>query len=146
MDGTNDWADLPPMEEVTAPDAQAEVMRLAGLGEDDDASGIETPDPWPDPVEGASLAEEIRARLGAYVVLVAAGDVDAATILIFGSYLMPVLRLWLRQMITSPTKQCGKSTLLEMLDALVQRGSIAANARSGPTSWPPRSPAAAPAS
>jgi len=96
--------------------------------EDDGASGIETLDPWPDPVDGASLAEEIRDRLRAHVVFGAAGDADAATIWIFGTYLMPVWRLWPRLMVTSPTKACGKSTLLEVLDAMVQRGFIAANA------------------
>lgn len=165
MDAANEWADLPPAEDITAPDAQEEVKRLAGLdraayesarkeaaavlgwratvldaevnklrprnaeaGEDADESGIETLEPWADPVDGASLAEEIRDRLRAHVVFGAAGDADAATCWIFGSYLMDVWRLWPRLMVTSPTKACGKSTLLEVLDAMVHRGFIASNA------------------
>lgn len=99
-------------------------------GNDDGAGGIETLDPWPEPVDGASLAEEIRDRLRAHVVFGASGDADAATLWIFGTYLMDCWRLWPRLMITSPTKQCGKSTLLEVLDAMVRRGFIASNASS----------------
>lgn len=166
MDDLNEWDDVPQIEDVAAPDAQAEVRRLAGLDpaayeterkgaagrlgwraaildaevnkarprnadppEGDDApEPIETLDPWPDPVDGASLAEEIRDRLRAYVVFGAAGDADAAAIWIFGSYLMPVWRLWPRLLITSPTKACGKSTLLEVMDAMVRKGFIASNA------------------
>jgi len=94
----------------------------------DDPSGLETLDPWPDPIDGASLAEEVRARLRAHVVFGTTGDADAAAVWIVGTYLMDSWRLWPRLMITSPTKACGKSTLLEVLDAMVQRGFIAANA------------------
>ncbi len=165
MDAANEWADVPTAEDVTAPDAQEEVKRLAGLdpaayesarkeaaaalgwrasvldaevnklrprsaeaGDDGDESGIETLEPWADPVDGASLAEEIRDRLRAHVVFGAAGDADAATCWIFGTYLMDTWRLWPRLMVTSPTKACGKSTLLEVLDAMVHRGFIASNA------------------
>lgn len=113
-------------------DAEVQKARPRGEGdhraEDADTSAIETLTPWPDPVEGASLAEEIRDRLRAHVVFGASGDADAATLWIFGSYLMDTWRLWPRLMVTSPTKQCGKSTLLEVLDAMVRRGFIAANA------------------
>jgi len=167
MDGSNEWGDLPALEDLTAADAQAEVKRLAGLdlagyetarkdaaarlgwrasvldaevdkarprkpaegqGDADAATGIETLEAWAAPVDGASLAEEIRNRLLAHVVFGAAGDADCATLWIFGTYLMDCWRLWPRLMVTSPTKACGKSTLLETLDALVHRGFIASNA------------------
>lgn len=163
MDGGNEWEGVPKVADVTAPDALAEVKRLAALapaeyeaarkdaaarlgwrasildGEvtkarprqpDGDAKPetVETLDPWPDPVDGASLAEEIRDRLRAHVVFGAAGDADAATLWILGTYLMETWRLWPRLLITSPTKACGKSTLLEVIDAMAHRGFIAANA------------------
>lgn len=93
-----------------------------------DSIGTETLTPWPDSVDGASLAESVRDRLRAHVVFGSSGDADAATLWIFGSYLMDTWRLWPRLMVTSPTKACGKSTLLEVLDALVLRGFIASNA------------------
>lgn len=113
-------------------DAEVQKVRPRGAGDqqadDADTSRIETLALWPDPVDGASLAEEIRDRLRAHVVFGASGDADAATLWIFGSYLMDTWRLWPRLMVTSPTKACGKSTLLEVLDAMVQRGFIASNA------------------
>ena len=113
-------------------DSEVQKVRPRGTGDqqadDADSSGIETLTPWSDPVDGASLAEEVRDRLRAHVVFGASGDADAATIWIIGSYLMDTWRLWPRLMVTSPTKACGKSTLLEVLDAMVRRGFIASNA------------------
>lgn len=124
MDGANDWADIPQIEDATAPDAQAEVKRLAALepaayetarkdaaarlgwratfldaevtkarprkadaGEDDDTpEAIETIEAWPDPVGGASLAEEIRDRLRAHVIFASSADADCAALWIIGSY------------------------------------------------------------
>ena len=76
------------------------------------------------------LAEEVRDRLRAHVVFGKSADADAAALWIFGSHLMDVWRLWPRLCITSPTKECGKSTLLEVIDALASRGLIASNCRS----------------
>ena len=166
MDGVNDWADIPQIEDATAPDAHAEVKRLAALepaayetarkdaaarlgwrasfldaevtkarprnadatDDDDTPEAIETIEAWPDPVEGASLAEEIRDRLRAHVIFASSADADCAALWIIGSYLMDTWRLWPRLLITSPTKACGKSTLLEVLDAMAHRGFIASNA------------------
>jgi putative DNA primase/helicase len=44
--------------------------------------------------------------------------------------MMDTWRLWPRLLITSPTKACGKSTLLETLEAIVHRGLILSNAKS----------------
>ena len=112
-------------------DAAVQKVRTSGagdVGEDANSIGIETLTPWPTPVDGISLAEKVRDLLRAYVVFGSSGDVDAATLWIFGSYLMDTWRLWPRLMVTSPTKACGKSTLLEVLDAIVWRGLIASNA------------------
>ncbi|MBF9059049.1 hypothetical protein HKCCSP123_07610 [Rhodobacterales bacterium HKCCSP123] len=162
---TEAFGDLPPVEDITSGDAQAEVQRLAKLDTaayetvrkdaavkmgwrasvldaevqkarpretdedfDDDTHGIESLEPWPESVDGASLAEEIRDRLRAHVVFGNTVDADAAAIWIIGTYLMDTWRLWPRLMVTSPTKACGKSTLLEVLDAMVLRGFIASNA------------------
>ena len=166
MDGDDDWlADLPPAEDTAAPDARAEVERLAKLdraeyevarkpaakrlgwrtsvldreveklrpketkAEEDDVAVIENLDTWADAVDGASLAEEVRDTLRAHVVFAAPGDADLATLWALGSYLMGEWRLWPRLLITSPTKQCGKSTLLEVLEAVTHRGLILSNAK-----------------
>lgn len=166
MDDLKGWDDVPQIEDITAPDAQAEVKRLAGLdaaayeterkgaaarlgwraaildaevnrarpgkpagAEDPDApEAIETIEAWPDPVNGDALAGEIRDRLRAHVIFASPADADCAALWLLGSYLMDTWRLWPRLLITSPTKACGKSTLLEVLDAMAHRGFIASNA------------------
>lgn len=114
---------------VSVLDKAVEEARPAPAADlEDEADAIETVDPWPEPVDGASLAEEIRDRLRAHVVFGADADVDCATLWIIGTYLMETWRLWPRLLITSPTKQCGKSTLLEVIDAMAHRGFVASNA------------------
>jgi len=97
---------------------------------DDDADPFADIDPWDEPVDGAAMADDIRARLKAHVVFGSPGDADLAAIWVIGSYLMDTWRLWPKLMITSPTKQCGKSTLLEVLDAMVCKGMIVSNTTS----------------
>lgn len=112
-------------------DAEVSKIRPRDTGDDADqdaATAIETIEIWPHPVNGASLAEEIHDRLKAHVVFGASGDADCATLWIIGSYLMETWRLWPRLLVTSPTKACGKSTLLEVLEAMVHRGLTASNA------------------
>lgn len=89
---------------------------------------IETLTLWPDPVDGASLAEEIRDRLRAHVIFGAIHDADCTSLWILGSHLMETWRLWPRLLITSPTKACGKSTLLETIEAMAHRAMILSNA------------------
>ena len=111
----------------------AEVNKIRSRDTVDDAdkhttTAIETLEVWPHPVAGASLADEIRDRLKAHVVFGASGDADCAALWIIGSYLMDTWRLWPRLLVTSPTKACGKSTLLEAIDAMAHRGLIVSNA------------------
>ena len=107
---------------------RARPRKAADADDGDQPEAIETVEAWPDPVDGAALAEEIRDRLKAHVIFGSSHDADAATIWIFGSYLMETWRLWPRLLVTSPTKACGKSTLLEVIDAMAHRGFIVSNA------------------
>ena len=45
-----------------------------------------------------------------------------------GAYLADRWRLWPKLLITSPTRQCGKSTLMEVLEAPLPRALLASNA------------------
>lgn len=98
--------------------------------DEEDAAPFEDIEPWPEPVDGAVLADEICDCLKSYVVFATPGDADAAALWVVGTYLMDTWRLWPRLMITSPTKACGKSTLLETLDALVCKGLTVSNTKS----------------
>jgi putative DNA primase/helicase len=87
-------------------------------------------DPWPDPIDGAELLDNLLAQLRRFVVF---GDWVAET-------LARTLALWtlhthayqLRHVTTyigieSPEKECGKSTLLTVLSQFVNRPAISAN-------------------
>jgi hypothetical protein len=90
---------------------------------------LERLEPWPQAVDGAALAEEIRDCLRAHVVFGSPQDADIAAVWIIGTFLMDTWRLWPRLLITSPTKQCGKSTLLESIEAMVHGGLMLSNSK-----------------
>lgn len=82
---------------------------------------FEDPEPWPDPVDGASLLDDIVFWILRYVVLpIGAAEATAAW----------VIATWLRDelyhapilAVLSPTKGCGKTTFLDLLRSIVFRG------------------------
>jgi putative DNA primase/helicase len=84
------------------------------------------PRPWPDPVNGAKLLDEIARIFTRYVVL-PEGGADAAALWVLHTYLIFVLYVSPILALTSPQKRCGKSTLLDVLRALVHRAVGASN-------------------
>lgn len=113
-------------------DKEVEALRPRRQAADDGDEGlasapVEEVEPWPDPVNGLALAEDLRAALMAHVVFPSQADADAATLWVLGTYLMGVWRLWPKLLIGSPEKRCGKSTLLEVVEAHVCRGLLCAN-------------------
>jgi putative DNA primase/helicase len=88
---------------------------------------LRDPEPWPDPVDGAELAEELAELFLRFVVL-PAGAADALALWVLHShahqaaFISPILA------ITSPDKRCGKTTLLSILGAIVRRPLPTANA------------------
>jgi putative DNA primase/helicase len=81
---------------------------------------LSDPEPWSEPVDGSKLATDISATISKYVALPArTADTIALWILhcytISAVFVSPILA------ITSPLKQCGKTTLLEVVGALVPR-------------------------
>ena len=83
-------------------------------------------EPWPEPVNASSLLADICKVIRRYVVLPIGGEV-AIALWVLHSYL--VERLWItpRLLITSPTKRCGKTTVIECLLYLVPRPLSTAN-------------------
>jgi hypothetical protein len=84
------------------------------------------PEPWPDPMNGAELLDDIARVFSRYVIL-PAGAADAAALWALHTYLIDVLQLSPILGVTSPQKRCGKSTLLDVLRALVRRAVGASN-------------------
>ncbi|MHB0981033.1 MAG: DUF3631 domain-containing protein [Thermoleophilia bacterium] len=87
---------------------------------------LEDPEPWPDPVDGAELLDEICATLRRYVSLLAWAAVAIALWVVHthahdAAEVSPLLGA------TSPTPECGKTTLLTYLSGIVRRPLSASN-------------------
>jgi hypothetical protein len=83
-------------------------------------------EPWPDPVDGGALLDEIAGTVRRYVVLDKAAA-DAAALWVVHTYALDAAYVSPRLAITSPEKRCGKTTLLTVLRALVTRALATAN-------------------
>jgi putative DNA primase/helicase len=102
---------------------------------DDDGQGravkIADPLPWPEPVDGGRLATTLAAAAITYLVLSdAAADVIALWVM--HTWIVNAFTMSPRLAIVSPTKGCGKTTLLRLLNHIARRakraGSISPSA------------------
>lgn len=83
--------------------------------------------PYPKPVDGAKLIAEIKAVLNKYMVLPEYLDVAIAYWVLF-TYGINSFEISPRLAIISPEKQCGKTTLLTILEALCWNTMTTSNA------------------
>jgi len=109
----------------SALDKLVKTQRSTARAQDD--VGLESLSPWPKSVDGAEVAEDIRRSLLSHVVFSSPSDADAATLWIFGTFLMDIWPLWPKLLIRSPEKRCGKTTLLETVEGFVYRGMTTSN-------------------
>jgi putative DNA primase/helicase len=85
------------------------------------------PEPWPDPVNGADLLDELAAVIRRHVVM-PDHAADASALWVAHTYLLDLSGISPRLAITSPEKGCGKTTALDVLARLVWRPLQTANA------------------
>jgi uncharacterized protein DUF3631 len=101
-----------------------ERARLGLDGGDDRLQGtaisLPEPEPWSEEVDGVVLLDGIAKAIRTYVVLTHAACHEAA-LWIVHSYLTDCFLVSPRLCVRSPTKQCGKTTLLDVLSRLVPR-------------------------
>ncbi len=83
-------------------------------------------DPWPLPVEGGALLSELSSLLRRYVDMPRI-QADAIALWIIHAWLHDRLELSTFLNVTSPTKRCGKSLLMEIVSELVPRPLVAAH-------------------
>ena len=76
--------------------------------------------PWNDPVNGDMLATELAAALKIYIVLPDAA-VDAIALWVLHTWLVNEFMMSPRLAVTSPTKGCGKTTVLRFLNKVARR-------------------------
>jgi Protein of unknown function (DUF3631) len=112
-------------------DTVVKAKRLAlGLDKNSDLQGrkleYEEPEPWPEPVDGAALLDELAATARRFVVL-PKGGAEKVALWVVHTYAVAATDFRPRLGIYSPERECGKTTLLDLLSQLVYRPTISAN-------------------
>ncbi len=79
-----------------------------------------TLEPWPEPVDGAELADEIKALFDRYLYL-PNGASAAVTLWVMHTYGLGCFEITPRLGIASPMPGCGKSTLMDLIGMLSYR-------------------------
>ena len=101
-----------------------------GLDEDDGLQGravqYEEPEPWPEPVDGAPLLDNLAASVKRFVVLPEHGA-EIVALWTAHTYCMDATDVTPRLEVTAPEKACGKSTLFDFLEQVVYRPDPVAN-------------------
>ena len=93
---------------------------------DEPADFLVDPEPWAEPVDGADLLDRIVDAVNAHMI-VPKGAAAAVALWVLHAHahdcfmISPVLG------ITSPTPECGKTTLLTIVGAMVPRALTASN-------------------
>lgn len=82
--------------------------------------------PWPEPVDGAAVLEELCNTIERHLV-VPNSATEAIALWIVHAHAHDAAQHWPILFITSPTKQCGKTNLLALLSMIVPKALSAAN-------------------
>jgi len=106
----------------------AEVATARGVDELHDAP-VEALEPWSEPVDGQALANTIRELLQRHLVMVD-GAAEIGALWCLGTFCYDCFRLFPKLLITSPDKRCGKTTLLECIEAVCRSAVLASNVTS----------------
>jgi hypothetical protein len=85
-------------------------------------------DPPPVPVDGAALLDDVRGALTRFVVLPSEATADAVVLWIAASHAQPAWAHAPRLVIRAPEKRCGKSRLLDVIEATCHDPLITVNA------------------
>jgi putative DNA primase/helicase len=124
------------VKEARVKECEADTIDPASNGFEDDQL-----EPWEESVDGEHLYAELVALIERYVILSGAQAAAVACWIVF-SYGFDAMRICPQMLINSPSKRCGKSTLLELIMSLVRRPLPAANISSAAVfrsidSWKP---------
>lgn len=87
---------------------------------------FDDPEPWPDPVDGKELLDQISETIQMFVVLPSGGSESLALWVLF-SWLHDAFDISPILDFRSPTKRCGKTTALKVISRLVPRPLMTSN-------------------
>jgi putative DNA primase/helicase len=85
---------------------------------------LSEPEPWPDPVGGAEFLDELATAIRRHVVL-DSHEAEATALWVLAVHAFDAWTIFPRLLVTAPEKQCGKTTLLDVLSRLVPRRLVA---------------------
>jgi hypothetical protein len=111
---------------VSTLDAEVKRLRADGDAEGGAAVALFMPEPWPWPVNGAELLSALAEAVKCHLV-VPAGAAEAVALWVLHAHLHETAAISPILAVTSPTPECGKTTLLTILGALVPRPLPASN-------------------
>lgn len=121
---------LASVEAVRSPARLADGYLAGDEGSEDVGQGeslaLEDPEPWPEDVSGADLLSDLRATFSRFLAL-PDGAAVALALWTLHAHAHGAARVSPVLAVTSPEKRCGKTTLLDVLSALVPRPLPAAN-------------------
>ena len=83
-------------------------------------------EPWDSPVDGNAIALEVVELLKRHTVQPAMGY-EAITLWCLGTYVFDCFRIFPRLCLHSPQKRCGKTTTIELVEAIAHRTLISSN-------------------
>jgi putative DNA primase/helicase len=81
---------------------------------------LATPEPWPDRVDGAALLSDMTDAILKYVVM-EKGSAEALALWLLHAHALDAFQTSPRLGVTSPEKRCGKTTALDVLEAMAPR-------------------------
>jgi putative DNA primase/helicase len=99
---------------------------LATAGVAGAALNLKTPEPWPEPVDGAALLDELSAALRRFVILPARAA-DAIALWVLFAHAIDYFDVAPRLAILSAVMRSGKTTGLRVIARLVPRALLASN-------------------
>ena len=106
------------------------ALSRSGAGEPATGPGsdllVGSPEPWPEAVDGAVLVADIETAISTHAVL-PEGAAGAMALWIVHTYCLGAAVITPRLAIVSPTKRCGKTTVLKLLGALACKPLAAAS-------------------
>lgn len=89
--------------------------------------GIPIVEPWPEAADGASLLDEVARTLRRFIAFDRNADADVLAVWSLGTHCFELFNIFPRVAVTSPEKECGKSTVLAVLALLVARPVMSSN-------------------
>ncbi len=109
-------------------DAEVDKRRPPVVGTSSGETGlVKATEPWPDPVVGEDLLLAICQRVSQHVHLQDRIALVSIALWVVFTYLLDKVEFNPRLLITSPTKRCGKTTLLGVLAEMVDKALPSSN-------------------